>query len=332
MALLGAGQAQGGSDTKGNSVAATWDKAEVLISGSLVGSDRPYVKGQRYGTAALADHEILNSQRDVPVVVAMSGSGGDMADLEAFAKSMMDLGLVVVIPNSRARGADWIDCWRRDCGERLARKSLGLRIEEAEYAYRKLMEFPWASKSKSALMGFSWGGMTTAIYPRDDFSARVILAWTCRTRNWAWLDGILGSSDTPVFAAVAARDPLYKSPPWVRRQCPTDGRPDSKSLLIDAGIHNVMELLEVKQAVHKFLWQVFSEGDETDPENTGQHALAPKVIHKSPERITMKPGGSTRAVYDLAKQHCEKFGKKSALKSTTVDGGAYAFACYTDLE
>ena len=58
--------------------------------------------------------------------------------------------------------------------------------------------------------------------------------------------------------------------------------------------------------------------------------IAPWVIDASPERITIKPGGSTQAVYALARNHCEKFGKKSALKSTTVDGGSYAFDCYVE--
>ncbi len=77
---------------------------------------------------------------------------------------------------------------------------------------------------------------------------------------------------------------------------------------------------------------VYAKDGATVGVGAGQHLLAPLVVDASPERITLKPGGSTQAVYGLARQHCEKFGKKSALKSTTVDGGAYAFACYTDLE
>lgn len=332
LTFFASGLAGGGASAQSDSVAATWDKAEVLISGSLVGSDRPYVKGPNYATATLGQHEVLNGQRDVPVVVAMTASGGDTTALKSFAKSIMDLGLVMVILNSRARGADWIDCLRRDCDERRARKSLELRVEEAEYAYRKLMTFPWASKTKTALMGLGWGGMTTALYPRDDFSARVILAWNCRTRNWSWLDGIRGSTETAVFTAIATRDPLYNSPRWVKGECPIDGRPHSKSLVIDVAFHNVMALLEVKQGVHKFLWRAFFADDEARRDSAGQHLLAPWVVEASPERITIKPGGSTQAVYALARKHCEKFGKKSALKSTTVDGGSYAFDCYVELD
>ena len=322
--------AAGGARAESDRVAATWDKAEVLITGSLVGSDRPFVKGPNYATATLGQHEVLNAQRDVPVVVAITGSGGDTPPLKTFFKSMMDLGLVVVIANSRARGADWIDCLRRDCNERQARKSLEFRVEEAEHAYRKLMAFPWASKTKTALLGLGWGGMTAALYPEDDFAARVILAWNCRTRNWSWLDGIRGSPETPVFAAIASRDPIYSGPPWVKGVCPVEGRPNSKSLLIDAGFHNVMAALAVKQGVHKFLWQTFFGDDGTRRYIASRHLLAPWVIEASPERITIKPGGSTQAVYALARQHCEKFGKKSALKSTTVDGGSYAFDCYVE--
>ncbi len=324
---LAAGQALAASNDPSRSVSGTWERAYVMISGSLVGSDRSYVGGEVRDRTLARHLESLASERDIPVVVALSDGAGDITALVRFAEPMMDLGVVFVVIDSRGRGADWIDCGRKECGEEQGRRSVEYRIEEAEFAYRRLMAFSWFSKDRSVLLGSSWGGMAAALYPGDDYGARMILSWTCSARNWTWLNGIHGSSNTPVFAAVAAQDPLYETLPWARGQCPVFGRPGSTSLVVEAAVHNVMTLLEVKQKAHRFLWGLFSGGAEQADDNPERHLLAPIVVEKSPDQIVLKPVGSTQEVYEWAKAHCGEFGKNSYLIRTMADGSSYAFVC-----
>ena len=243
--------------SKRSSVSATWNEATILISGSLIDYDLSYMYGKIKDERIQKHLETLNSRRDVPFIVGMHGSGGSVTSVEAFVRTFMHFGIVAVLPYGPARRKDWIDC-HKGCSNPQSLVNLRRRIEEAKYAYDKLMQLSWSSKNKSVLMGFSYGGITTAVYPYDDYAARMILGWTCNsTQPDRWgSNGIRGSSRIPVFAAVSAKDAIYRG--TVYGHCKVGGRSHSKSIVVPGTRHNIMGDPEVRKEAHKFLQNVFA--------------------------------------------------------------------------
>jgi hypothetical protein len=100
-------------------------------------------------------------------------------------------------------------------------------------------------------VGFSEGGTSTALYPGDEYAAKVILGWTC-TSSDPWFNGIRGPSKSPVLAVVGSEDHYYKNNSN-SGHCSVSGRPQSRSIIIKGGPHDITWLPDTSIALEEFL-------------------------------------------------------------------------------
>lgn len=236
---MGIAGAVAGQSTTGNAaeVDATWTSADVGIPDGYAPED---CSGRVTHTCLRR----ISSSKKLPVVVFLHGCSGPNPDA---VKNFLRLGYVVVEPNSMARPERLADC----AADSDKRDIMRLRFGEATYAAGALKQFLWTDVNKLILAGFSEGGAAAALYPGPEFSARIILGWTCTSPS-AWWQGIRGPPHSPVLAVVGSEDPNYKN--TVRAgQCPVEGRPNSKSVVIKGAFHNVLTDWETWPVVKNFL-------------------------------------------------------------------------------
>lgn len=221
---------------EGPEVAATWKGAEVAIP-------RGNGPDECAGHVEVSCLAKLTPPKSLPVVVYAHGcTGHNYGMVEKF----MALGYVAVAPSSFRRSNRKADCAPMSDKQHIMR----MRFEEMQYAAQQLKQLPWVDKNAMVLAGFSEGGVTAALYPGDEYVGRIILGWTCRSSS-AWWSGISGPRKAPVLAIVGAGDSYYRGN-TNSGKCSVDGRPNSASLVVDAG-HNVEALPESWQAIEGFL-------------------------------------------------------------------------------
>lgn len=179
-----------------------------------------------------------------PVVLFMHGCGGPRNPAP-----FLGLGAVVVAPNSFAGGAKCV------ADAKLIAELIKVRHLEISYAVTQLKAASWADTEKLVLAGFSNGGQTTATYPGEEFKARVIIAWTCNNPRVPDQNGVRGSG--PVLALLGGADEFYKKV-GISGDCAAAvaKRPSSKSILIPAGTHDILEHKTVGEAVSSFIQAV----------------------------------------------------------------------------
>ena len=236
MAIAGTVAAQAPSSNRA-AVEATWTSADV-------GIPRGYAPEDCSGRVTHNCFRQINSKRKLLVVVFLHGCSGPNPDA---VKNFLRLGYVVVEPNSMARANRIADC----AGNSDKRDIMGLRFEEAEYAASMLKQFSWTDQKKLVLAGFSEGGAAAALYPGDEFGARIIMGWTCNA-PYAWWQGIRGPADSPILAIVGSEDPYYKNT-VLAGSCSVEGRADSQSVMIKGAFHNVLTDWETWPLVKDFL-------------------------------------------------------------------------------
>ncbi len=180
-----------------------------------------------------------------PVVLFLHGCGGPRQPNAFFA-----LGAIIVAPNSFAQG--------QKCNETDAAGMLGLlkaRGQDVNYASKQLRESSYADPEKMILAGYSQGGQLAALYPGNEFKARVMVAWTCNHKN-PNLTGVKGSG--PALAVLGTNDEYYKKV-GITGNCDSvvgaRGGP-SKSVHIKGGSHEILDHAETKAAVAAFIPEV----------------------------------------------------------------------------
>lgn len=218
-------------------VKATWADAAVAIPADIRGDK--CVGGARTGCLG----ELTPAQK-LPVIVYMHGcSGQNYTVMQDF----MRLGYVTVGPSSFSRSGRKMDCAVLSDKKPIVR----MRIEEAVYAAQSLKALPWVDAKRLILAGHSEGGVTTALYPGDEYAARIIMGWTC-TSSDPWWDGIRGPSGTPVLAVVGSKDHYYQNK-YNAGHCRVAGRPNSSSVVLQGSGHDIFPLPQTWAAIEEFL-------------------------------------------------------------------------------
>jgi len=131
------------------------------------------------------------------------------------------------------------------------------RLAELSFALDRIWALPAIDKRRLFLIGTSEGGVAAALYRGDEFSARVILQWTCH--GAPLVHGLLAPPAEPVLAMVRAADPWY-DPARTKGQSGDCGayfgdRPKSRSIVLgdNAGGHDVLGAGENCQRIIEFL-------------------------------------------------------------------------------
>jgi dienelactone hydrolase len=215
--------------------ATAWKAGKIYVAAALSKSGKACVSaldGKCVGDIKPGRH---------PVILFLHGCDGPRNP-----QPFLNLGAIVVAPNSFADG--------RNCRIPI-RAMVGLlksRFDDTAYAAQQLKAASWADSGKLILAGYSQGAQTTAIYPGDEFMARIIIAWTCNNRYAHWEDGVRGSG--PVLALLGTADEHYKKFK-MSGNCGSAiaKRPNSRSILIPGGGHRIFTHEMTIKAVAAFV-------------------------------------------------------------------------------
>ncbi len=216
--------------------AAAWNGGRMFVPAALSASGKPCEAAP--GGAC----EMQMKPGRHPVVLFLHGCGGPRAP-----KAFLDLGAVVVAPNSFAGGAK--------CTPDAAAiaRLIEARHADVKFAAERLKASAWADPARLVLAGFSNGAQTTATYAGDEFKARVIVAWTCNNPRRPEQNGVRGSG--PVLALLGSADEFYKKV-GIGGDCGNAVKArgeGSRSVLIAGGGHDILDHAATREAVAVFV-------------------------------------------------------------------------------
>jgi dienelactone hydrolase len=197
--------------------------------------------------------EFLNKPSKYPVLIYMHGCTGLNDDSREWARTIKNLGFIVVQPDSFA-----IPGRRSNCDPKAQRgqiikgfNSFKLRNQELRYARNELLKLAWLEKNKIYLMGHSEGGMAVSRTPVGGFRAIISSGYWCHER----LEIKHGSS--PFLFINWEDDPWFRSRaenrnPEICQQL-TEKRKGTKQLILKGEGHATSLSSSAKQAVENFL-------------------------------------------------------------------------------
>ncbi len=198
-----------------------------------------------------------------PVIVYMHGcsgmAGAESGDNHRWARLLAAQGLLVVMPDSMARGDRKPSCDPAINKGGLFPPVYGMRLAEIQYAVEKIRAQPWFN-GKLLLMGHSEGGMAAARTPLPGFAGIVITGWTCTNSQFKTFDGIFSPPDTPVLALKYTDDPWYPPSSVATGNCEPKlaGRPNSKAILLPGRGHGTYDNDVARKAVTVFITELMA--------------------------------------------------------------------------
>ena len=211
--------------------------AAITFDQALVNVPANRFTSNCYGT--MDNPEVAKCLKETPSasngVVVIFLHGCDGMNLEATDK-MRDLGYLYVAPKSFRRPGRKQDCLIQSDKKTILKQ----RMAEAKYTVQKLKATLKDKSLKYALVGFSEGASSTALYPDDDFDAKVILGWSCHASD-PWWNGIRGSKNIPALAVVGSQDKYHQNPSNAGN-CGTftNQKPNSESVVLENQPHDIL--------------------------------------------------------------------------------------------
>lgn len=215
----------------------SWEKAKVFVPGYFFTRSVNVELDKKY-----------------PVLIYMHGCGGPYPkEDDSWAKSINDLGIVVVAPNSFARPNRISNCDPR--ANRPTNKftqAYSYRQQEIAYAKEMLKTLSWVDQDRIFLMGFSEGGVATAQNTLL-FKAAIVVGWTCTHPFYASFNGVHGPENMPVLAVSYVRDPWFHGTIWQGACKDHDKANRITQVSLEGAEHDVYSNKEGRQAVLNFL-------------------------------------------------------------------------------
>jgi dienelactone hydrolase len=197
--------------------------------------------------------DFLNQPSKYPVLIYLHGCTGLNDDSREWARTIKNLGFIVVQPDSFA-----IPGRRSNCDPTHQRRqtlegfdSFKLRNQELRYARNELLKLSWLDKNKIYLMGHSEGGMTVSRTPVEGFRAVIASGYWCNKR----LE--IKHGDAPFLFLNWEDDPWFRdraenrNPKLCERLAKIRGV--SEQVLLPGQGHATSLSAEAKLAVKKFL-------------------------------------------------------------------------------
>lgn len=168
-----------------------------------------------------------------PAVLVMHGCAGIIRSPTAYRVFFMERGYAVFEPDSFARPGHTCDF----------SSSFDKRMEELDYAYKRIRELPWVDQERVVLMGLSEGGRAVAFWDKPGFAAHIITMANCSGGPPR------APAGTPVLAVVGEKDEYFAgSSCKVAR-----GTNGSRSIVIPGAPHGIIGYPETEQAIDAFL-------------------------------------------------------------------------------
>jgi hypothetical protein len=232
LALCGLSASATADETKG--LQATWNDGFFRVPASATIDGRGCTGGMVANDTCYTKIDI---SRTHPVVIFATRCTGGFGASEAVSKFT-----ITVVPSTPSR-PNWrsncrVDAEKPDKGGFLGlpfkedRNAMELRFAEVRHAYAELMEMPWVDKNRIYLAGLSEGGAVAALYSGDRFAGKIILGWTCASRD-PWWKGINGSP-VPTLAIVGSDDRFNQHPDRNGKDCGEHfkDQPNSRSVVL----------------------------------------------------------------------------------------------------
>lgn len=229
----------------------TWNGGELWLHRTIDGVDVTAI-GYRLDVG-LGILSAIPAGTVLPTVLYMHGCSGFGPSARSDAAMLSDAGYLVLMPNSFARTYKPRSCDPQSARGGFHREVLAWRHAEVAYALQQTRKLPYVDQRNIFLMGFSEGGIAAATFPGGGFAARVVTGWTCHSA-WPEYRGINAPPSEPVLSVVASRDPWFQRPE-LSGECGSfmNGRPESRSVIVEADVHHVNSRPDVQEEILRFL-------------------------------------------------------------------------------
>jgi hypothetical protein len=233
--------------------------AFALVSASAAAQEEAWNAGRIFVPASLEQNgEACASQIEGkcidriaegrhPVILFLHGCNATQRP-----KSFLDLGAIVVAPNSFWQGE------RCTLNAAETAKLLSGRANDLVDALKHLQAAAWADPKRLLLAGYSQGGIAAALYDGPEFKARIVIAWPCQPRSSGPSgpeEGVHGEG--PVLAIQSRNDALYTRL-HIEGDCGPEisGRAGSRSVLIPGNAREIMDHPATREAIAAFVPEV----------------------------------------------------------------------------
>jgi dienelactone hydrolase len=230
------------SPARADDTPVAWDKAVVYLP--------------RSSEATTVDR--IPADRKLPAIIYMHGCsgllGGESGDNHPWARLLAAQGLLVVMPNSMARGDRKPSCDPATNKANLFPPVYGMRLAEIKYAAEQIRAQPWFN-GKLLLMGHSEGGMAAARSPLPGFAGVIVSGWTCTNAKFRSFDGVFAPPGTPVLTIQYNDDPWYPPASVAHGHCEPKlaGRANATAILLPGRGHGTYNNETARKAVMKFV-------------------------------------------------------------------------------
>lgn len=296
----------------------TWTSALVFLPPSMGGASGRLLENESKLSSELL---IKLNGKSLPLILflhACEGLGHHRDDLLNYSK----LGFIVIAPDSFAREHRPLGCYEeQESYIRYYDIAVAFQKTELDYAVKRIASLPWVDSKHQFLIGSGVGGMIVAHYQGNDFSRHVIEGWGCHHPHTIF-NGIWTSPQIPLFTVLSKNDGWYQNVPGFEGDCSQylEHRPDSVSIILDRPAHYVSWYPGSRSALIKFLTDGLGIDQEQLIDDT------PTTLHSSEYTIKLERKWSIESVYQVARVHCAKVGRKSHLSSNNRFG-IYEFEC-----
>ena len=197
--------------------------------------------------------DFLNRPSKYPVLVYLHGCTGLNEDSREWARTIKNLGFIVIQPDSFAIPGRRSNCDPNDQRRQVIEgfDSFKLRNQELLYARDELLKLSWLDKNKIYLMGHSEGGMTVSRTSIEGFRAVISSGYWCPVR----LE--IKHGEAPFLFLNWEDDPWFRDRAGNRKPKTCErlakNRIVSEQVLLAGQGHDTSLSSEAKLAVRKFL-------------------------------------------------------------------------------
>lgn len=210
-----------------------------------------------------AVEDFKEETRAYPTVVFCHGSSGVNPQIKVFARWLADaLRIAVVVPDSmqtadRLTYSSPVPAYEYEVIHKM-------RLEELEYAMRKLKDAAWFD-GRAIIAGTSEGGVTAARYEADEGMVkevgRMIFSWSCEDNYHVVSHGTNIPDELPVLNIMSATDKFFSQANSYLDNPHALGHagkvlannPNAEIVLLPGAPHTLMNLPQARDAAASFL-------------------------------------------------------------------------------
>lgn len=202
-----------------------------------------------------------DSFSQMPAILYMHGCAGigyyERKDL----LNLASLGFLVVAPDSFARENKPQSCDAKAAKGGMHREVLNFRIAEAKYALDWMSKQSFIRGDSIQMVGFSEGGITTAVFQDSRLVSKLVLGWSCHS-GWEEYRGVNLKPKQRFLSIVASQDPWFQVD-YLTGSCHrfVPGNKKAQGVVLAYDKHWVSEHPYAKTLIKNFLMEELGAGE-----------------------------------------------------------------------